>query len=210
VSSPQAEPAGEVGIEIAPVLDSASPVAEIGELVDSILRRTCKIARALTGAEQAALNLCLGDDPAQGRKYFSLSEKYAPWRNFRVDPKGTGLHGMAVPPGEVVRLTEDEVLKHPLWQNFGTIAAEHPPMRGWLATSVYGADGHRYGLLQLSDKSEGRDFDEEDEDGIRDLAALIGDVLDWLRGDVTTAVDSDGRQRLRRHHERRLEIARRG
>jgi GAF domain-containing protein len=54
-------------------------------------------------------------------------------------------------------------------------------MRGWLATSVWGDDGRVYGLLQLSDKSGGLDFDEADETNIRELASLIGQALDALR-----------------------------
>ena len=54
-------------------------------------------------------------------------------------------------------------------------------MRGWLATPVCGGDGRNYGLLQLSDKSDGRDFSEEDEDRIQELAAFAGATLDALR-----------------------------
>ena len=171
----------EVGIEIAPILDAASVDAKVGDQIDRLLRRTCKIARSLAGAEQAALKLWVGEDPSKARKYYSLSEKYSAFSDFRVDPKGLGLHGMAIPPGEIVRLTEDEVLQHPLYRNFGGTAASHPPMRGWLATSVSGAGGRVYGLLQLSDKSGGRDFDIADEENIRELAALIGETLDALR-----------------------------
>jgi hypothetical protein len=53
-------------------------------------------------------------------------------------------------------------------------------MRGWLATSVCGAGGRVYGLLQLSDKSEDGDFDAKDEENVRELAALIGETLDAL------------------------------
>jgi GAF domain-containing protein len=88
---------------------------------------------------------------------------------------------MAIPPGEVVRLTQDEVVGHPLWRNFGPLGAEHPPMRGWLASSVFGEEGRIYGLLQLSDKCGGRDFDADDEEHIRELAALVGETLDALR-----------------------------
>ena len=88
---------------------------------------------------------------------------------------------MTIPPGEVVRLTEAEVLAHPLYGGFGPVADAHPPMRGWLTTRVCGDDGRAYGLLQLSDKSGGRDFDESDETNIHELAALIGDTLDALR-----------------------------
>jgi GAF domain-containing protein len=173
--------AGEVGIEIAPVLDAAEGDDLLASRLDALLRRTCAIARALTGAEQAALKLWVDEDASRARKYFSLSEKYAGYREFRVDPHGIGLHGMAIPPGEVVRLTQDEVVEHPLWRSFGALEAEHPPMRGWLASSVCGEDGRTYGLLQLSDKSGGRDFDADDEDHIRELAALVGEALDALR-----------------------------
>jgi GAF domain len=172
--------AAEVGIEIAPIVDAADADAELCKRIDAMLRRTCVLARALTGAEQAALKLWVDGDPAKARKYFSLSEKYAEYRDFRVDPHGFGLHGMAIPAGEVVRLTQDEVEHHPLWQNFRPVTEAHPPMRGWLATSVCGAGGS-YGLLQLSDKGDGGEFTADDEARVRELAALVGETVDALR-----------------------------
>jgi len=44
-----------------------------------------------------------------------------------------------------------------------------------------------YGLLQLSDKSAGRDFNASDEDNVREFAALIGEMVDGLRGEFDTA-----------------------
>lgn len=173
--------AGEVGIEIAPVLDTSTAEGELADKVDALLRRSCLIARALTGAEQAALKLWVDADPGRARKYFSLSEKYERYRDFRVDPQGLGLHGMQIPPGEVVVLTQDEVVSHPLFRNFGDLHDEHPPMRGWLATTVCGEGGRPYGLLQLSDKSDGGDFSSDDATHIQALAALVGETLDALR-----------------------------
>ena len=121
---------GEVGTEIAPLLDADSGDARLAGQIDAVLRRTCTIARALTGAEQAALKLWIDGDSSKARKYFSLSEKYGAYRDFRVDPHGLGLHGMAIPPGQVVRLTQDEVVAHPLWQDFGDLRDQHPPLRG--------------------------------------------------------------------------------
>ena len=91
------------------------------------------------------------------------------------------MHGIRFEPGEVVRLTQDEVEAHPDWGGFGDVADSHPPIRGWLATAVCGEDGRSYGLLQLSDKSGGADFTAEDEDRIRELAAFTGATLDALR-----------------------------
>ena len=169
-----------MNIEIPPTLD-ASDDDKLAGRVDSLLRRISLIARALTGAEQAALKLWLDEGAAKVWKYYSLSEKYERYRDFRVDARGVGLHGLAIPPGEVVRFTQEQVASHPLWRNFGGVAADHPPMRGWLASSVCNEDGRIYGLLQLSDKSGGRDFDADDEEHIRELAALAGDALDALR-----------------------------
>ena len=175
------KPAREVEIEIAPAADASGGDERLAGRIDALLRRTALIARWLTSAEQAAMKLWLDEDAARVWKYYSLSEKYEGFRDFRVDARGLGLHGMAIPPGKVVRLTQEQVAGHPLWRNFGAVAPEHPPMRGWLATSICGEDGRTYGLLQLSDKSDGRDFDADDEEYIRELAALAGDALEALR-----------------------------
>jgi hypothetical protein len=84
---------GELGIEIAPVLDAVSVDAKLQAQIDALLRRSCKLARSLSDAEQAALKLWVGEDPTKARKYFSLSEKYSAFKDFRVDPQGLGLHG---------------------------------------------------------------------------------------------------------------------
>jgi GAF domain-containing protein len=168
---------GEVGTEIAPEIVRDPDVAA---RVDDMLRQACHLARCLTGAEQAAMAVHATADDAP-RKYFSLSAVYERWRDYRPDPKGLGLHGLELPPGEVVRLTQDEVEAHPAWQAFGDQAAEHPPMRGWLATAVCGDGGYRYGLLQLSDKAGGANFTEEDGLRLGELAQLVGAALDALR-----------------------------
>src|SRR5262245_13178011 len=170
--------AGDVGTEIAPeVVDDPALAARL----DDLLHRTCELARALTGAEQAALNVDLDGDGHATRKFFNLSERYAEWHDYRTDPRGLGLHGIVLDPGEVVRLTQAEVETHPAWTGFGAQAPSHPPLRGWLATAVCGEGGRRYGLLQLSDKAGGADFTAEDESGIRVLAALAAATLDALR-----------------------------
>jgi hypothetical protein len=169
-----------IEFKVTPSDSTRSLESLFAEPLDTLVRRTCGIARALTGAQQAGIKLWI-TDPSCAHKFFSLDKKYAAFRDFRVDPKGIGLHGMTIPSGEVVRLTEAEVLSHPLFNGFVPFSDEHPPMRGWLATSVRGGAGRDYGLLQLSDKSGGRDFDESDEQSILDLAVMIGAMLDGLR-----------------------------
>src|SRR3954451_23951094 len=157
--------AGDVGTELAPeVADNP----ELAARLDDLLRRTCHLARALTGAEQGAFKVDLDGDRHAARKFFNLSERYARWRDYHVDPRGRGLHGLDLPPGEVVRLTQAAVEAHPGWQGFGDQAPAHPRMRGWLAISVCGEDGRSYGLLQLSNKAGGADFTAEDANGLRE------------------------------------------
>jgi hypothetical protein len=170
--------AGDVGIEIAP---EVADDPELAARLDDLLHRTCHLARALTGAEQAAFKVDLDGDGHAARKFFNLSERYERWRHYRADPHGRGLHGLELAPGEVVRLTQAEVEAHPAWRGFGDQATVHPPMRGWLATAVCGADGRRYGLLQLSDKANGAEFTAEDADRLSELAAFAGASLDAFR-----------------------------
>jgi GAF domain-containing protein len=169
---------GDVGTEIAPeVVDDP----ELAAHLDELLHRTCSLARAFIGAEQAAFAVDLDGDGRAARKLFTLSARYAQWRDFRAAPQGLGLHAIQLAPGEVVRLTQDEVEARPEWTGFGQHAPAHPPMRGWLATAVFGADDRRYGLIQLSDKSGGADFTAEDEERILELAAFAAVTLDALR-----------------------------
>jgi GAF domain-containing protein len=174
---------GEVGTEIAAALAvGADPAMRwAAERVDQLLRRTCDLARALTGAEQAALTLAVEGAPELTRKYFSLSALYAAWRDYQIDPEGLGLHGLDIPAGQAVRLTQDEVEAHPTWLAFGDQAESHPPLRGWLAAPVCGDGGRKYGLLQLSDKAGDADFDERDEELILELVAVVGAALDAVR-----------------------------
>ena len=170
--------AGDVGTEFAP---EVTDDPELAARLDDLLHRTCSLARALAGAEQAALGVDLDGDGQAARKFFNLSERYARWRDYRVAPRGVGLHGLRLEQDRVIRLTQQEVEAHPAWTGFGDQAAVHPPMRGWLAAAVCGEDGRAYGLLQLSDKSDGGEFTEEDEENIRELAAFAGATLDALR-----------------------------
>ena len=170
--------AGDVGTEIAP---EVADDPELAARLDDLLHRTCSLARALAGAEQAAMSVDLDGDGRTARKFFNLSARYSQWRDYRSEPRGLGLHGLELEPGEVVRLTQAEVESHPAWTAFGDEADRHPPFRGWLATSVGSENGRSYGLLQLSDKSDGADFTAEDEDRIRELAAFAGAALDALR-----------------------------
>jgi hypothetical protein len=94
---------------------------------------------------------------------------------------GVGLHALVAAENTVLCLTQDEVEHHPAWLGFAESAGKHPPLRGLLAVPIVGEDGLNYGLLQVSDKADGGDFDEEDECRLQHLAGGAAVDLDALR-----------------------------
>jgi len=159
-------------------VDSAT---EFDVRVDHLLQSTCEVARALVDAHQAAMAMLVGGDWTHARKYFSLSEKYADWKDFTMPARGIGLHAMVVAENEALCLTQEEIEAHPAWRGFAESAGKHPPLRGLLAVPIVGEDGLNYGLLQVSDKADGGDFDEVDERRLQSLADAAAVGLDALR-----------------------------
>jgi GAF domain-containing protein len=147
--------------------------------VDPVLAQAAELARVVTRAHQGAAAQLIGEGWAHARKYFSLSEKYAAWADYRTPAKGYGIHAYAHQVDRPLRLTDEELRAHPEWRNFGPEADSHPPMRGWLAAPLIGADGLNYGFIQASDRLEG-DFTEQDEANLVRLAALTSTALDAL------------------------------
>ena len=145
--------------------------------VDRVLRLTTELARSLIGAHQGAAGLITKGDWAGARAYYSLSEKYARWANFQTSPEGKGVHGLVVTQNQPMRMTQEELEAHPEWQQFGSTAAEHPPMRGWLSVPLQEEDGCNCGLVQLSDKYDGSEFSAEDEEQLLQLAELASVAL---------------------------------
>jgi GAF domain-containing protein len=160
---------------------AADPAAiEFQSRVDTTLQTCCVLARSLIGAHQAAMSLIVAGDWAHARKYFSLSDKYAAYRDFTTAGRGIGLHAVVVEENTALRLTQEEVERHPAWRGFAETAGTHPPLRGLLAVPIVGEDGLNYGLFQVSDKIDGTEFNEDDERRLQSLASLGSLALDAL------------------------------
>ena len=131
--------------------------------LNTLLRIAAENARYLIGAHQSAVAIIIDQDWDQVRKVFSLSEKYAEWRNYDAPARGLGTHNWMLRQTQTVRYTQAELEQHPYWKNFGIERSSHPPMRGWLASPILDSKGKNWGLIQLSDKYEG-DFSKDDEE----------------------------------------------
>lgn len=146
---------------------------------DPVLALAAELARVVTQAHQGAATQMVNGDWSEVRKYFSLSEKYADWADYRTPASGFGIHAYVTKTNRSLRLTQAELEAHPQWRNFGTEQGKHPPMRGWIAMPLIGSDGLNYGLIQVSDRVEG-EFSEEDEQHLAQLARLTSAALDAL------------------------------
>jgi GAF domain-containing protein len=163
-----------------PLMPTPDAVDEaFAEGANRVLARAVELARVVVGAHQAAAAVMVDRDWSTVRKFFSLSEKYAAWRDYATPATGYGTHGWLLRQAGCVRLTQAELEAHPHWKNFGTEAGKHPPMRGWMAVPITDRAGTVWGLLQLSDRYEG-EFTAEDERHFTSFAALVSEALEAL------------------------------
>lgn len=153
-------------------LASAAAVINSSMSLDEILARVTEQARLIVGAHQAVTSLTVGMDWAQAISTVSLSDKYDTWADYEALPSGEGIYAMVCETNRPIRLDQDELRSHPRWRGFGAHAAEHPPIRGWLAAPLVARDGTNLGIIQLSDKNDGGDFTAEDEAILVQLAQL--------------------------------------
>ena len=105
---------------------------------EELARALVEEVRAILGTHQAVVSLTEGDNWSQAINAVSLSDKYAGYRGYTAPTDGSGIYAEVCRTNQVLRLTQDELLAHPMWRGFGRHAAQHPPMRGWLAVPLIG------------------------------------------------------------------------
>src|SRR5262245_60315177 len=97
--------------------------------VDPILALTAELARVVACAHQGACTQLIGQGWRYARKFFSLSEKYATWADYKTPAVGFGIHAYAHRITKPLRMTDAALRAHPEWRNFGRELDRHPPMR---------------------------------------------------------------------------------
>lgn len=177
-----------VGAVKNPVIENPDSIDEaFAATANEILSNGVELIRQLIPSHQSAIAIIVSKDWTTVRKYFSLSEKYAEWKDYASPATGYGIHNHILHQTKPVRVTQAELEANPEWKNFGNEAGKHPPMRGWLAAPLNDTQGNNWGLVQLSDKLEG-DYDETDEHLLVDFTKLVATALElawekrnWLK-----------------------------
>ena len=172
----------------------ASIVARAPTLEEK-LNEVTRAARRVVGAHQGAVSLNAGNRWDKTTTYVDLSDKYAPWRTYEAPLDGSGIYAFVCETNQPLRLTQPELEANPRWRGFGSQSGRHPPMRGWLAAPLIGLDGRNLGLIQLSDREDGREFDKNDEAILVQLAQIASAAIEQSFVETSLRA-SEGRLRL--------------
>jgi signal transduction histidine kinase len=151
---------------------------------DDLLPVIAEQARAVVGTHLAAVSLTVrgsdADDSWRQRDVaVSWAPAYAASAGSRRPTADSPLYPLVCAGNQIVRLTDDELRAHPRWRDLEA-AADHPPLRGWLAAPLVASDGTNLGLLQLTDRQEG-DFVAVDEAIVLQLAQLASIAVENAR-----------------------------
>ena len=150
--------------------------------LEATLDEITRAAREVIGAHQAVVSLARGDDRSQPINSIALTPKYEQWSG-DVSPEGSGLYAWLCEQNQPARMTQAELEAHPRYRMPGAPAGGHPPLRGWLAAPLVGRDGRNLGLIQLSDKEDGSEFDEADEAMLVQLAQVASAAVEQASTD---------------------------
>ena len=138
-------------------------------------------ARRVVDVHQAVVSLTMGKDWEQAINSVYLSDKYAEFSDYDAPPTGQGIYTMVCEHNRAMRMTQAQLEAHPRFRSFSDDKAIHPPMRGWLAAPLVGRDGSNLGLVQMSDKRDGTEFDDADEAVLVQLAQLAAVAVEQAR-----------------------------
>jgi PAS domain S-box-containing protein len=155
--------------------------------LEATLDEVTHAARRIIGAHQGVVSLTRGPDWSQAINSVALTDKYTVWKDYAEMPDGSGIYAWLCEENRPVRYNQAELEAHPRWRGFGRHADDHPPMRGWLAAPLIGRDGRNLGLIQLSDKEDGTEFDGADEAMLVQLAQLASAAVEQAQAETALA-----------------------
>ncbi|MUG99980.1 response regulator [Scytonema sp. UIC 10036] len=158
-------------------LTEASIVINSTSSLNERLQLITEKAREIIEAHQSVTSMTVDENWAQAIHTISMSDKYAQWQDYTTKPDGAGIYALVCRMQRPIRMTQAELEAHPAWRGFGKEAANHPPMRGWLAAPFTSRNGKNIGLIQLSDKCSG-EFTQEDEAILVQLAQMASAAID--------------------------------
>jgi signal transduction histidine kinase len=155
------------------MLDLARDV--LAELdLDVVLDRVLESAQELTGARYAALGV-LDQSHSELSRFITRGIDDATHAAIGALPRGRGVLGALIEDPVPLRLAD--VGRHPRSYGF---PLGHPPMRTFLGAPIL-VGGQPFGNFYLTEKGNGAQFSDEDEEALIVLAELAGVAIDHAR-----------------------------
>ncbi|MUL38278.1 hypothetical protein BWI75_18565 [Gloeocapsopsis sp. AAB1 = 1H9] len=148
--------------------------------MEEVLQVITDQAASIISTHQSVTSMTNDQNWSQAITAVHLSDKYAAWRDYDESTDGSGIYACVCQLNRPMRMTQAELEAHPRWKGFGKEADRHPPLRGWLAAPLVGRNGQNIGLIQLSDKYEGK-FTETDESILVQLAQMASVAIENTR-----------------------------
>ena len=139
----------------------------------SVLQRIVEAATELTSAQYGALGV-VGPD-GQLSEFVTSGIDEATHRKIGALPRGHGILGLLIEEPEALRM--HDLTAHPKSAGF---PAHHPPMTSFLGVPVR-IRGTVFGNLYLTEKQDGTDFTDQDEQLVEALARAAGFVIENAR-----------------------------
>jgi signal transduction histidine kinase len=147
-------------------LDGATVAISQELSLERVLQIIVDSVRPLVGARYAALGI--PDDRGAMERFITSGMSEERRVSIGHPPRGLGLLGLSVQQGESVRI--DDIAADPRSVGF---PPEHPPMHTFLSVPVK-VEGRAIGNLYLTDRLDGRPFNEDDEWLVESFARHAG------------------------------------
>ncbi|HEX2601379.1 MAG TPA: GAF domain-containing sensor histidine kinase [Gemmatimonadaceae bacterium] len=176
-------------------LEVASSVMITETSLEGVLARVAQVAAEVIGAQYAAIGL-LGSDGKVLEHFTTYGIDAEQRTRIGALPQGRGILGLIIRDAKPLRLAD--LTKHP---ESGGFPPNHPPMRSFLGVPIFGRVGV-FGSLYLTEKADGEEFTEEDEDLAILLAAKTSAAVENARHHQESARLLAEVQQLQRARER--------
>ena len=162
----------------------------LGELdLDVVIDTVLQSARDLTGARYAALGV-LDAARTELDRFITVGIDEHMRAAIGSLPRGRGVLGELIGNPQPLRLTE--VGEHPHSYGF---PLGHPPMHSFLGVPIL-VRGLPFGSLYLTEKADGMQFTDEDEESVTTLARFAGLAIDHARRYTGAAQRGDELERM--------------
>ena len=165
------------------ILDVARGVLEELDL-DVVLEQVLSAAQELTGAQYAAVGV-LNESRSELARFLTKGIDDHARDAIGNLPRGRGVLGVLIEHPEALRLAD--VGDHPRSYGF---PHGHPTMSSFLGVPIL-VDGEPWGNLYLTEKLDGSEFTDEDEQAVLVLADFAGVAIDHARRYTGTREDRD-------------------